>query len=93
MTQINIRFPEDNPFSRIKLRHLIGWLFLLATAISFQIVMIGSTRGIKLNPKDPLASEIFAIYLFILLVALLWRQCRLAGIEIKPTFRSSGFDD
>jgi uncharacterized protein len=83
MTQINIRFPEDNPFSRIKLRHLIGWLFLLATALSFQIVMIGSTRGIKLDSKNPLVSEIIAIYLFILLVALLWRQCRLAGIEIK----------
>jgi hypothetical protein len=83
MTQINIRFPEDNPFSRIKLRHLFGWLFLLAIGISFQRVMIGYTRGIKLDPKDPLISEIFGIYLFILLVALVWRQCRLAGIEIK----------
>ena len=83
MTQINIRFPEDNPFSRIKLRHLFGWFFLLAIGISFQRVMIGYTRGIKLDTKDPLVSEIIAIYLFILLGALLWRQCRLAGIEIK----------
>jgi len=86
MTQINIRFPEDNPFSRIKLRHLIGWFFLLATGILFQIFMIGSTRGIKFDdktPLDPLVSEILAIYLLILLGALLWRQCRLAGIEIK----------
>ncbi|MEG4941848.1 hypothetical protein [Microcoleus sp. F4-D5] len=86
MTQINIRFPEDNPFSRIKLRHLIGWFFLLATGIYFQIFMIGSTRGIKFDdqtPLDPLLNEILAIYLLILLGALLWRQCRLAGIEIK----------
>jgi hypothetical protein len=64
MTLTNIRFPEDNPFSRIKLRHIFGWLFLLAIGLSFQRVMIGSTRGIKLDPKDPLVSEIFAIYLF-----------------------------
>ena len=86
MTQINIRFPEDNPFSRIKLRHILGWFFLLTTAIYFQIFMIGSTRGIKFDnktPLDPLVSEILAIYLIILLVALLWRECRLAGIEIK----------
>ena len=86
MTLTNIRFPEDNPFSRIKLRHILGWFFLLTTAIYFQIFMIGSTRGIKFDdktPLDPLVSEILAIYLLILLGALLWRQCRLAGIEIK----------
>ncbi len=86
MTQINIRFPEDNPFSRIKLRHLFGWLFLLAIAIYFQIVMIGYTRGIPLDskvPLDPLVNQIVGIYLGILIVALVWRQCRLAGIEIK----------
>jgi len=86
MTLTNIRFPEDNPFSRIKLRHILGWFFLLTTAIYFQIFMIGSTRGIKFDdktPLDPLVSEILGIYLLILLVALVWRQCRLAGIEIK----------
>ena len=86
MTQINIRFPEDNPFSRIKLRHIFGWWFLLATGIYFQIVMIGSTRGIKFDSKtrfDPLVDAIVGTYLTILLLALVWRQCRLAGIEIK----------
>jgi hypothetical protein len=86
MTVSNIRFPEDNPFSRIKLRHIIGWLLLLTTGISFQIVMIGSTRGIKFDsqtPFDPLVGAIFGTYLTILILALVWRQCRLAGIEIK----------
>src|SRR4028119_1682932 len=86
MTLTNIRFPEENPFSRIKFRHILGWFFLLTTAIYFQIFMIGSTRGVKFDdktPLDPLVSEILGIYLLILLVALVWRQCRLAGIEIK----------
>ena len=86
MTLTNIRFPEDNPFSRIKLRHIFGWWFLLTTAIYFQILMIGSTRGIKFDsktPLDPLVDKISSTYLMILLLALVWRQCRLAGIEIK----------
>jgi uncharacterized protein len=86
MTLTNIRFPEDNPFSRIKLRHIFGWLFLLAIAIYFQIVMIAYTRGIKIDskaPLDPLFEAIFGTYLTILILALVWRQCRLAGIEIK----------
>jgi hypothetical protein len=86
MTLTNIRFPEDNPFSRIKLRHIFGWLFLLSTSISFQIVMIAYTRGIKIDgksPLDPLFGVIFGTYLCILILALVGRQCRLAGIEIK----------
>jgi hypothetical protein len=86
MTLTNIRFPEDNPFSRIKLRHIFGWFFLLTMAISFQIGIIASTRGIKLDSKaqfDPLIGPIFGTYLTILVLALVWRECRLAGIEIK----------
>lgn len=85
MTLINIRFPEDNPFSRIKLRHIFCWLFLLSTGISFQIVMIGYTRGISFGkaPLYPLLEAILGTYLSILLLTLVWRQCRLAGIEIK----------
>jgi hypothetical protein len=86
MTLTNIRFPEDNPFSRIKLRHIFGWLFLLTIGISFHIVMIGYTRGISFDgkpPLDPLVEAILGIYLSILILALVWRQCRLAGIEIK----------
>jgi len=86
MTLTNIRFPEDNPFYRIKVRHIFGWFFLFATGIGFQILMIGHARGIKFDskePLDPLFEEIFGIYGGILIVALVWRQCRLAGIEIK----------
>ena len=86
MTLANIRFPEDNPFSRIKLRHIFGWFFLLTMGISFQIGIIASTRGIKFDSKtpfDPLVGPIFGTYLTILVLALVWRECRLAGIEIK----------
>ena len=86
MTLTNIRFPEDNPFSRIKVRHIFGWLLLLTTGVYFQIIMIGYRLGIKFDgkaPLDPLFNEIFAIYIWILILALLWRQCKLAGIEIK----------
>ncbi|MEG4250362.1 hypothetical protein [Microcoleus sp. Pol10D4] len=86
MTLSNIRFPEDNPFSRIKVRHIFGWFFLLTMGIYFQIVMIGYRLGIKFDsktPLDPLVNEIFGTYVSILILALLWRQCKLAGIEIK----------
>ena len=86
MTLTNIRFPEDNPFSRIKIRHIFGWYFLLALGILFQIQIICYRLGIKFDlkaPLDPLFEAILGIYLSILLLALVWRQCRLAGIEIK----------
>ena len=83
MTLTNIRFPEDHPFSRIKVRHIFGWYLLLAIGICFQLEMISSTAGIQFNCTEPLVSQIAGIYLMILLLALVWRQCRLAGIEIK----------
>lgn len=86
MTTTNIPSPEDNPFFLIKVRHIFGWLFLLTMGIYFQIVMIGYTRGIKFDsktPLDPLVDEIFGTYVSILILAVLWRQCKLAGIEIK----------
>jgi hypothetical protein len=61
MTLTNIRFPEDNPFSRIKIRHIFGWFFLLTMAISFQIGIMASTRGINFDSKaqfDPLIGPI-----------------------------------
>jgi uncharacterized protein len=86
MTLTNIRFPEDNPFSRIKVRHIFGWYLLLGIGIGFQIGMIGYTRGIPFDgktPLDPFVDKIAQTYLSILILALVWRQCRLAGIEIK----------
>jgi hypothetical protein len=86
MTLTNIRFPEDNPFYRIKLRHIFGWYFFFGLGIYFQMAMIGYTRGIPFDgkaPLDPLVDKIASTYLEILLLALVWRQCRLAGIEIK----------
>ena len=86
MTLTNIRFPEENPFSRIKVRHIFGWFFLLYIGIYFQVVIIGYIIGIKFEnnvPLDPIIEVIFGSYLFIFILALVWRQCRLAGIEIK----------
>jgi hypothetical protein len=57
------------------------WLFGLG--IYFQIAMIAYTQGITFDGKEPLVKAILDAYLGILIVALVWRQCRLAGIEIK----------
>ncbi|MEG4393624.1 type II CAAX prenyl endopeptidase Rce1 family protein [Microcoleus sp. BROC3] len=86
MTLTNISSPEDNPFFLIKVRHIFGWYFLLGIGIYFQMGMIGYTRGIPFDgktPLDPFVDKIAETYLMILLLALVWRQCRLAGIEIK----------
>lgn len=86
MTLTNIHFPEDNPFSRIKVRHIFGWYLLLIIGIAFQIGIISYTRGIPFDgktPLDPFLDKIAETYLMILILALVWRQCRLAGIEIK----------
>ena len=86
MTVTNIPSPEDNPFFLIKVRHIFGWYLLLAIGVLFQIGMISSTRGIPFDgktPLDPFVDKITSTYLMILLLAVVWRQCRLAGIEIK----------
>lgn len=83
MTLTNIRFPEDNPFARIKVRHICGWYLLLCIAIIFQIQIISSIRGIKLDNTEPFVNEILVTYLLILSLSLFSRECRLAGIEIK----------
>jgi uncharacterized protein len=83
MTLTNIRFPEENPFSRIKVRHIFGLWFLLTIGIYFQIAMITHTLGIQFDSEEPLVNAIFGTYLWILILSFVWRQCRLAGIEIK----------
>jgi len=62
MTVSNIRFPEDNPFSRIKLLPNIGWLWLLAMCIGIKLEIISIISGIKLDSQDPLVSQIVGIY-------------------------------
>ncbi len=83
MTLTNIRFPEENPFYLIKVRHIFCWLLLLSIGIFFQLEIISRTSEIKLDSTEPLVSEIVLTYVSILMLALLWRQCQLAGIEIK----------
>src|SRR4028119_2181944 len=86
MTVTNIPSPEDNPFFLIKVRHIFGWYCLLALGIIFQIAMINSTRGIPFDgktPLDPFVDKIASTYVEILILALVWRQGRLAGIKIK----------
>jgi len=83
MTLTNIRFPEENPFYLIKVRHILIWSFLLIIGILFQLEIISSTSQLKLYSTEPLVSEIALTYVASLILALLWRQCKLAGIEIK----------
>jgi len=83
MTLTNIRFPEDNPFARIKVRHICGWYLLFCIAIILQIQIISSIRGIKFDNTEPFVMEILVTYLLIMSLSLFWRECRLAGIEIK----------
>ena len=82
MTLTNIRFPKENPFYLIKVRHILGWWFLLSRGIYFQIAII-SSRGMLFDGKQPLVYQIVPVYLSSLILGLVWRQCRLAGIEIK----------
>jgi membrane protease YdiL (CAAX protease family) len=83
MTITNIPSPEDNPFSRIKVRHIFGWLLLFTLAIAFQLAIISNILGIKLDNKEPFVNGILGAYLLSLSLSLFWRECRLAGIEIK----------
>lgn len=83
MTLTNIRFPEDNPFARIKLRHIFGWLLLFIIAIAFQLAIISNILRTNLDNKEPFVNEILGAYLLSLSLSLFWRECRLAGIEIK----------
>jgi hypothetical protein len=83
MTLTNIRFPEENPFYLIKVRHILWWLLLLSIGMFFQLEIISSISQIKLDSTEPLVSQIVLTYVAILMLALLWRQCKLAGIEIK----------
>jgi len=83
MTVTNIPSPEDNPFSRIKVRHIFGWLLLFIIAIAFQLAIISHILGINLDNKEPFVNEILGAYLLSLSLSLFWRECRLAGIEIK----------
>ncbi|MBD1813036.1 hypothetical protein NDA07_04275 [Microcoleus vaginatus DQ-U2] len=83
MTVTNIPSPEDNPFFLIKVRHIFGWYFLLGIGIYFQIAIINHTPGIQFDTEDPLVEAIFGTYLEIFILALVLRQCRLAGIQIK----------
>jgi membrane protease YdiL (CAAX protease family) len=83
MTVTNIPSPEDNPFSRIKVRHIFGWLLLFTIAIAFQLAIISHILGINLDNKEPFVNAILGAYLLSLSLSLFWRECRLAGIEIK----------
>jgi hypothetical protein len=83
MTLTNIRFPEENPFYLIKVRHIFCWVLLFFIGMLFQLEIISITSERKLDSTEPLVSEIALTYVLILILAVLWRQCKLAGIEIK----------
>ncbi|MEG3957519.1 hypothetical protein [Microcoleus sp. herbarium2] len=51
--------------------------------MGFQLAIISSIRGIRLDNTGPFVNAILGTYLLILSLSLFWRECRLAGIEIK----------
>lgn len=81
MVLSNTRFPEENPFYRIKVRQIFLCVFLLTFGIGIQLIIISSI--FKFDYKDPIFNFLFAILLLILAGAWLLRQCKLVGINLK----------
>jgi hypothetical protein len=75
------RFPEENPFYRIKVRQIFLCVFLLAFGIAIQLIIISSL--FKLDYKDPIFDTLYQILILILAGAWLLRQCKLVGINLK----------
>lgn len=87
MTLRNIKLPEENPFHFIKVRQIFFCLILVSIGIIIQFYLIGNAFGYKLDSKDsnldPILTILVSILTFILTGAWLFRQCNLAGINLK----------
>jgi hypothetical protein len=75
------RFPEENPFYRIKVRQIFLCFFLLAFGLVIQLLIISSL--FNFDYKDPIFDTLLEILLLILAGAWLLRQCKLVGINLK----------
>jgi membrane protease YdiL (CAAX protease family) len=81
MVLSTIRFPEENPFYRIKARQIFLCFFLLTFGIAIQLIIISSI--FNFDYKDPIFASFLAILILILAGAWLLRQCKLVGINLK----------
>ncbi len=84
----NIPFPEENPFTKIKIRHFIVWFFLFCAMAGFQLgiisfILTSDTEIEKLPYYETIIMPFLIIFCFALSIAWLVRQCRLVGIESK----------
>lgn len=86
MSLSNIKFPEENPFYRIKVRQIFLCLVLVTAGLVFQSGIISSVFKLNINDIDdidPVYKTSFNILIYILTVAWLRRQCNLVGINLK----------
>lgn len=81
MSLSNIKFPEENPFYRIKVRQIFLCLILVLFGLSVQMVTISYI--FKFDSKDPVVAPFSGLLTFILTGAWLRRQCNLVGINLK----------
>lgn len=83
MSLSNLKFPEENPFYRIKVRQIFLYFVFVTVGIAIQLGIISSIFKFKLDDIDPVFNNLLYILIEILTGALLLRQCNLVGINIK----------
>ena len=84
MSFSNIKLPEENPFYRIKVRHVFAYWILIAVGIGIQVSIIMEIFfASTIEDIDPNLSILLEIFISLLTVALLWRHCNLVGINLK----------
>ena len=83
MSLSNIKFPEENPFYRIKVRQIFLCLILVTVGLSFQLAIISYIFKFKVNDIDPVYKYLLANIILILTGAWVVRQCNLVGINLK----------
>lgn len=82
----NTIFSEENPFNYIKVRQLFLWMILIITGMVFQLSTLGAAMG--RDSKDPFFDEpvlkiLTSLFIILMTIAWLWRQCQLCGIKVK----------
>ena len=81
MVLSTIRFPEENPFYRIKVRQIFLCFFLLTFGLAIQLLIISSL--FNFDSEDTTFTTLLEILLLSLPGTWLLRQCRLVGINLK----------
>jgi hypothetical protein len=81
MVLSTIRFPEENPFYRIKVRQIFLCCFLLPFGLIIQFMIISSLFNFDF--EEPTFTTLLEILILILPSAWLLRQCKLVGINLK----------